>query len=115
MNSELIPDNVEFPLVTHDIAFDSCKALGCELEFNTTLSLYKHFNEVHNSNFNGNAETGNGSNFNFTNQMFHDEVTVQKLNFKTDFKANIKINSSDCVESDEDQPSIQTVKEESHD
>lgn len=92
-----------------------CKFHGCELEFNTTLALYKHFNEVHNSNFNGNTKTGNGSNLHFTNQMFHDEVTAQQLNFKTDFKANIKINPSDCVESDEDRQSIPNVKEESRD
>ncbi|XP_046748510.1 zinc finger protein GLI4-like [Diprion similis] len=91
-----------------------CKVLGCELEFNTTLALYKHFNEIHGSNFNPNTKTGSGSNFQFTNQMFHDEVTLQQLNFKTDIKANIRINSSDYAESDEDQPPVQTVKKESH-
>ncbi|XP_012269903.2 uncharacterized protein LOC105694106 [Athalia rosae] len=109
--------NAKPPIVptSKSVEIFRCKFLGCELEFNTTLALYKHFNEVHNSNLNGNAKTGNGSNLHFTNQMFHDEVTAQQLNFKTDFKANIKINSNDCVESDEDQPSIQTVQEESRD
>lgn len=89
-----------------DICF-RCKVPGCEVEFNTTLMLYKHFNEVHsnssigtNNATNANGKTGNGGSFHFT-EVFQEDATAQQANFKTDFKA--KHNLNDYAESDDEQ------------
>lgn len=77
-----------------------CKVPGCELEFNTTLMLYKHFNEIHNNSSinNTNGKTGNGGSFHFT-EIFQEDATAQQANFKTDFKAKHNINLNDYTES----------------
>lgn len=76
------------------------------MEFNTTMMLYKHFNEVHsnssigNNNANSNGKTGNGSSFHFT-EVFQEDAIAQQANFKTEFKA--KHNLTDYAESDDEQ------------
>ncbi|XP_012279606.1 uncharacterized protein LOC105699310 isoform X2 [Orussus abietinus] len=99
------------------VSFFLCKVPGCEMEFGTSLTLYKHFNEVHTNgtaaNVSTNAKTGNGSSFRFVDQMFQDDATSQRGNFKTDCKA--KCNAYDYAENEEDETPLQTVKKESRD
>ena len=88
------------------------------MEFNTSLLLYKHFNEVHanvtgNGNASTNGKTGNGSSIRFADEMFQDDATAQQANFKTDFKAKYNVNMSDYAEADNEQKSLPRIKEES--
>ncbi|XP_014484338.1 PREDICTED: uncharacterized protein LOC106749426 isoform X2 [Dinoponera quadriceps] len=71
-----------------------CKVAGCEVEFSTMLMLYKHFNEVHFNNIgntNGKASNDGGGNFHLTD-VFQEDATAQRANFKTDFKAKHNVN-----------------------
>jgi len=85
-----------------------CKVPGCEIEFNTTFTLYKHFNEVHsnssisNANTNPNGKTGNGSSFHFTTDVFQEDATAQQANFKTDFKAKHNVNMNEYAENNDE-------------
>lgn len=65
------------------------------MEFASSLMLHKHFNEVHSknsiNNANANLKTANGSGV-LVKQVYHDDSTTQRVNFKTDIKAKLSLN-----------------------
>ncbi|CAL7933448.1 unnamed protein product [Xylocopa violacea] len=112
--------NSKLPIVqgTKNNELFRCKISGCETEFSTTVLLYKHFNEVHSNgtgnNGSTNTKTGNGSSFHYT-EMFKDDTTNPRANFKTDIKAKNNININDCTISTDEQRLSSIVKKESRD
>ena len=88
------------------------------MEFPTSYMLYKHFNETHTknsvNNTSTNVKTGNGSGV-LVEQMFHDDTTAQRVNFKTDLKAKHSLSLNEYADSKEKNNQSSIVKEESGD
>ena len=95
-----------------------CKITGCEMEFNTSCLLYKHFNETHSknsiTNTSTNVKTGNGSGV-LVEQMFHDDATAQRVNLKTDLKAKHSLTLNEYADSKDKAIQSSIDKEESGD
>jgi hypothetical protein len=95
-----------------------CKITGCEMEFATSMMLYKHFSETHTknsmNNTSSNIKTGNGSGV-LVEQMYHDNTTAQRVNFKTDLKTKHSLSLNEYADSKDKNTQSSIIKEESGD